>query len=108
MVGESAVTDVVAMAEATLLHFVPSKCRNVPPSKTQMSLAESAEMAVASPAPKTGLETVLQLPPFQCSTKTLPRLPPTAQTLLGEIAANDIWGVGSNEFIDPTTGAIDT
>jgi hypothetical protein len=24
------------------------------------------------------------------------------------LAANDIWGVGSNEFIDPTTGAIDT
>jgi hypothetical protein len=24
------------------------------------------------------------------------------------VAANDIWGVGSNEFIDPTTGAIDT
>jgi hypothetical protein len=23
------------------------------------------------------------------------------------LAANDIWGVGSNEFIDPTTGAID-
>ncbi len=24
------------------------------------------------------------------------------------VAANDIWGVGSNVFIDPTTGAIDT
>jgi hypothetical protein len=40
----------------------------------------------------------------------VPNPPDAGQSMSGvaAIAANDIWGVGSNEFIDPTTGAIDT
>src|SRR6516164_5884185 len=39
----------------------------------------------------------------------VPNPPDAGQNMFGvaAIAANDIWGVGSNEFIDPTTGAID-
>ncbi len=39
----------------------------------------------------------------------VPNPPNAGQNMFGAaaIAANDIWGVGSNEFIDPTTGAID-
>jgi hypothetical protein len=39
----------------------------------------------------------------------VPNPPDAGQNMFGAaaLAANDIWGVGSNEFIDPTTGAID-
>src|SRR5262249_21717973 len=39
----------------------------------------------------------------------VPNPPNAGQTMNGAaaLAANDIWGVGSNQFIDPTTGAID-
>src|SRR6516225_2187611 len=39
----------------------------------------------------------------------VPNPPDAGQSMSGvaAVAANDIWGVGSNEFIDPTTGAID-
>jgi hypothetical protein len=40
----------------------------------------------------------------------VPNPPDAGQNMSGAaaVAANDIWGVGGNEFIDPTTGAIDT
>ena len=39
----------------------------------------------------------------------VPNPPNAGQNMYGvaAVTANDIWGVGNNEFIDPTTGAID-
>src|SRR5712692_5982199 len=74
------------------LQLVPSKCRTAGPSKgapklelatptAQTSLLASAETASRPLTPlKAGLETMLQVVPSQCSTRS----PPTAQTLFDE------------------------
>src|SRR6516162_1201636 len=50
-----------------------------------------------------GLETMLQLVPSQCSTKVPLGLPPTAQTLLGEIAATSLSSVPSTVAVGVET-----
>src|SRR5215469_10291333 len=61
----------------------------VAPATTQTSLLASAEMPFTAPTPiKAGLDTTLQLVPFQCSIKSADRLfmAPAAHASVAEIA----------------------
>jgi hypothetical protein len=59
----------------------------IAPATAQTSLLESAEIPLTNPTPvNAGLETTVQLTPFQCSIKTEELLDPAAQTSLDEIA----------------------
>src|SRR6516225_3734510 len=57
-----------------------------------------------------GVELLEQRLVLTNSLVVVPNPPDAGESLVGvaAVAANDIWGVASNEFIDPTTGAIDT
>jgi len=90
LVGESAVTAFPLNVDGagTWLQVCPFQCKVVAVPIAQTSLLASAEIPRMGPTlVKAGLETTLQLVPFQCSIKTPEELlDPAAQTSFDEIA----------------------